>query len=72
MASVMIYDEIDSEGNLYLNGELTGRKLYKHSSNIGLYRGNISNEEKLVIKKLKINPISAGNYITGLYSLLAR
>ena len=68
MASSTTYDEIDSNGNLYLNGELTGNKIYKHSSSIGLYGGNISDEEKSVIKKLKINPISAGNYITGLYA----
>ena len=68
MASDTTYNEIDENGNLILNGIKTGKKLYKHTSSIGNYYGDISNEEKSVIKKIFINPISNGNYITGLYA----
>ena len=68
MASDTTYNEIDENGNLILNGIKTGKKLYKHTSSIGNYYGDISNEEKSVIKKIYINPISNGNYITGLYA----
>ena len=62
------YDEIGSDGKLYLNKVDTGRKLYKHVFSDGLYGSNISNDEKAVKKIIKLNPVSSTNYITGLYA----
>ena len=62
------YDEITEDGKLYLKNEDTGNSLYKHSFSIGLYGGDISDNEKSVIKEININPTSSGNYITGLYA----
>ena len=62
------YDEIGSDGKLYLNKVDTGRKLYKHVFSDGLYGSNISNDEKAVKKVIKLNPVSSTNYITGLYA----
>ena len=62
------YDEIRSDGKLYLNGAYINRNLYKHVFSIGLYGGNVANNEKAIKKEIKINPISSTNYITGLYA----
>jgi len=62
------YDAMDKEGNLYLNGVDTGRDLYKHSASVGLYYGNVSDEEKAIVKKLTIKSRGAGYNITGLYA----
>ena len=68
MASANTYDEIDENGNLFLDGVDIGRDLYKHPYSIGLYGGDISDDEKSVVKTLTINPNSVTNYITGLYA----
>ena len=68
MASATNYDEIDENGNLFLKGESIGKQLYKHKFSKDLYGGNIDDNEKSVIKTMKINPISPTNYITGLYA----
>ena len=62
------YDEIGSDGKLYLKKNFQNRKLYKHIFSKGLYGGDVSNNEKAVKKVIKINPISTTNYITGLYA----
>ena len=62
------YDEIGSDGKLYLNGEYKGRNLYKHVFSIGLYGGNVADSEEAVKKKIKLNPDSSTNYLTGLYA----
>ena len=62
------YDEIGSDGKLYLNGEYIRRDLYKHVFSVGLYGGNVSDDEKAVKKVIKLNPASSTNYITGLYA----
>ena len=46
------YDEIGSDGKLYLNGEYKGRNLYKHVFSIGLYGGNVADSEEAVKKKI--------------------
>ena len=61
------YDSLDEKGNYLLNGELTGRKLYKHVASVGMYEGNVSDEEKAIIRKISINPLIDRNYLTGLY-----
>jgi len=68
IASDSTYDEIGSDGKLYLSGEYIGRDLYKHVFSLGLYGGNVSDSEKAVKKVMKINPVSTTNYITGLYA----
>ena len=68
IASDSTYDEIGSDGKLYLSGEYIGRDLYKHVFSLGLYGGNVSDDEKAVKKVMKINPVSTTNYITGLYA----
>lgn len=62
------YDEIDEEGNLLLNGEKTGKKLYKHSASVGMYYGDVSDEEKAVVQEITITPKEYRNYVTGLYA----
>ena len=68
IASDSTYDEIGSDGKLYLSGEYIERDLYKHVFSLGLYGGNVSDSEKAVKKVMKINPVSTTNYITGLYA----
>lgn len=67
-ASASTYDSMDAEGNLYLAGELTGKKLYRHSASVGMYEGDVSDAEPAVIKRITIQPRSGGNHITGLYA----
>lgn len=67
-ASSSTYDSMDGEGNLYLNGEATGRRLYKHTAAEGMYCGNVSDDEEAVIKRITIQSRPAGNHLTGLYA----
>ena len=67
IASETTYDEIDESGNLLLNSEVKGT-LYKHIFSKDLYGGNIADTEKAVSMKIRINPVSPTNYITGLYA----
>lgn len=68
------YDSMDSQGFLYLEGEPVldssgvQRQLYKHTASIGMYFGDVSDDEVAVIKQIKIQPRSMGNCITGLYA----
>lgn len=62
------YTEIDNSGNLLLNGEATGKKLYKHTASVGMYYGNVSDDEQAVVQKITIKPKEWRNYITGLYA----
>ena len=68
IASSSTYDEIGSDGKLYLNGNYIGRDLYKHIFSDGLYGENPSSTEKAVKKVMKINPVSSTNYVIGLYA----
>ena len=67
-ASKTTYDSMDAEGNLWLNGEPTGKKLYKHTASVGMYEGDVKNDEPAIIKRLTIRPRNSGNHITGLYA----
>jgi len=68
------YDAMDSEGNLYLNGEKIAEnsvkpyKLYKHVSSVGLYGGDVSDDENGVIKRINVTSRGGGYNITGLYA----
>ena len=68
IASSSTYTEMDESGNLYLNGESTGKKLYKHTASDGMYYGNVLNNEKSVTEKITLEPLEQRNYITGLYA----
>lgn len=69
IASSSTYDSMDSTGKLYLNGTYTGNNLYKHSTSVGLYGGDVADSEPAVIKKIIISsPRLIGNYLTGLYA----
>jgi len=67
-ASANTYDLMDADGNLYLNGTKTGKKLYKHSAAEGMYFGNVDDSQKAVIKRLHYKSRPAGDHITGLYA----
>ena len=54
IASSSTYDEIRSDKTLYLNNEDTGKSLFKHIFSVGLYGGDISDDEKAVRKVMKI------------------
>lgn len=68
------YNSLDKDGYLYLDGQPvldengTHRRLYKHTASIGMYYGNVSDDEVAVVKQIKIEPRAMGNYITGLYA----
>ncbi len=68
ISSANTYDSMDEKGNLFLNGEPTGKKLYKHTAAAGMYEGDVSDDEPALIKKLTIKSRSGGNHITGLYA----
>ena len=68
LASDSTYNSMDSVGNLYLNGSAIGKKLYKHTASVGMYYGNVSDDEKAVVRKITILPGEVRNYVTGLYA----
>ncbi len=68
LASSSTYDSMDEDGNLFLLGEPTGRKLYKHTSSVGMYYGDVSDEEKAVCQEITIDAVEERNYVTGLYA----
>ena len=67
-ASASTYDSMDSEGNLYLNGAATGRKLYKHTAAEGMYCGDVADDEQAIIKRITLDSRPSGNHLTGLYA----
>ncbi|MDE6583692.1 MAG: M60 family metallopeptidase, partial [Clostridia bacterium] len=62
------YNSMDDQGNLYLNGEYIGKKLYKHTAATGMYCGNVSDDEPAVVKKITYLSRGAGTHLTGLYA----
>lgn len=64
------FDKMDADGNLYLNGERTGKTLYKHTGAVGMYYGNVSDKERGIIKKLNYAPRANGTSynVTGVYA----
>jgi len=72
------YNKMDKDGNLYLNGNPAlnaageQRKLYKHTSAVKMYYGDVSEDEKAIIKKMTFNPRSYHNHemynVTGIYA----
>lgn len=68
MASATTYDSMDEQGNLYLNGVETGKKLYKHTASKGMYYGDVRDDEKAVVEKITISSNEQRNFVTGLYA----
>ena len=64
------FDRMDEAGNLYLKGEATGKKLYKHVAADGMYNGNVSDAEPAIVKRLTYNPRANGTSynVTGVYA----
>ncbi|MDE7212997.1 MAG: M60 family metallopeptidase, partial [Anaeroplasmataceae bacterium] len=70
------WDRMDKDGKLYLgdyntpSGPNTPDKLYKHSASVGLYLGNVSDDEPGVVKRVTMGPrgYDRGYGITGLYA----
>lgn len=64
------YDSIDKEGYLYSGKERVenNRKLYKHYGSVGMYLGDVSDDEPAVIKKMIFIPRGYGYSLTGLYA----
>lgn len=71
------YDKMDNDGYLYYNngspvldGAGNHRQLYKHTSAVGMYLGNVDDNEPGVIKTLTFKPRSYTSYydVTGLYA----
>lgn len=63
------YDMMDEYGNLYRDGNPLGRKLYKHTSAVGNYLGDVSDDEPAVVKKVTMGKRSGSGYaVTGLYA----
>ncbi len=63
------YNKIDRDGNLLLNGEDTGRDLYKHTASVGMYLGNVSDDEPGIAKKLTYTPRGYTSYnVTGMFA----
>lgn len=67
-ASDTTYDSMDSAGNYYLNGVATGKTLYKHTSSVGMYYGDVADDEKAVIERITVTANEVRNYITGIYA----
>ncbi len=74
--SFKTYNRMDSEGNLFLDKEPyldangNQRQLYKHTASEGLYLGDVSDDEKAVVKRITMSPrgYTRGYGVTGLYA----
>ncbi len=67
-ASDSTYNTMDENGNYLLNGQLTGKCIYKHTSAEGMYYGNVADDEQAVVEKITIAAKEVRNYVTGLYA----
>ncbi|MDE6302628.1 MAG: M60 family metallopeptidase [Clostridia bacterium] len=69
------YDKMDKDGYLYKSDgskpdEGVPERLYKHTGSVGLYGGNVADNEPAVVKSLTFRPRSYSSYydVTGLYA----
>lgn len=69
------YDKMDENGYLYKKDGSkpdagVPERLYKHTGSIGLYGGNVSDDEPAVVKSLTLRKRSYSSYysVTGLYA----
>ena len=56
------FNAMDKDGNLILNGVATGKKLYKHSASVGMYMGDVDNNEPAISKNIYIRPRHSNSY----------
>lgn len=72
-----VYDWMDKDGYLYTGTRANGapvseepKQLYKHTGSVGLYYGNVADDEPSKIKRLTFRPRSYTSYydVTGLYA----
>lgn len=68
VASDTTYDSMDADGNFYLKGEATGKKLYKHVASEGMYYGNVFDDQPAVVERITVTATEQRNYVTGLYA----
>ena len=68
VASDTTYDSMDADGNFYLKGEATGKKLYKHVASEGMYYGNVSDDQPAVVERITVTATEQRNFVTGLYA----
>ncbi len=73
--AVGTYDKMDALGYLYmadgtpvLDKNATHRRLYKHTAAVGLYRGNVADNEPAIIKRVTMRPRRYGYSVTGVYA----
>ncbi len=69
------FDKMDEWGNLYLNGKVltekdgSYRKLFKHTASIGMYGGDVAENEPAISKKLTYKKRGYSGYgVTGMYA----
>ncbi len=63
------YNAMDADGNLYLNGEATGGKLYKHTASVGMYMGDVDDNEPAIVKNVTLKHRYSNSYsLTGMYA----
>ncbi|MDE7208336.1 MAG: M60 family metallopeptidase [Clostridia bacterium] len=63
------YNSMDADGNLYLNGEATGEKLYKHTASVGMYMGDVDDNEPAIVKNVTLRHRYSNSYsLTGMYA----
>ncbi len=73
------YNKMDKDGYLYFvnNGTTTPatydngthRQLYKHTSSVGMYLGDVSDDEPGIIKQVTLRPRGYNSYsVTGVYA----
>lgn len=78
-ASPHPYNMMDAKGNLWyvsggsiipsLDDEGQQRKLYKHTSAVGMYGGNVDDAEPRIVKEVTMRPRGYSGYgVTGLYA----
>ncbi|MDE6667075.1 MAG: M60 family metallopeptidase [Clostridia bacterium] len=68
------YDKMDENGYLYKTdgtkpGNGVPEQLYKHTASVGLYGGNVSDDEPGIVKQVTLRPRGYSSYsVTGVYA----
>ena len=70
------YTWMDENGYLYSGTRpataenATGRQLYQHTASVGLYHGNVADDEPAIVKQVTLRPRTYGSYysVTGVYA----
>ena len=70
------YTWMDKDGYLYSGTRpataenATGRQLYQHTASVGLYHGNVADDEPAIVKQVTLRPRTYRSYysVTGVYA----